>query len=132
VTKIHPLHDPRERVCVARLDDGWQLRQFAEDDPRRSYCATRGFMHVQLFHEERGVSVLTPSRLTRGHYQLASDGERYEARTWRTISEALAGLSLMSPSAPEMYAIESWFVHASEAPATRLLRMWWSGVWSAG
>ena len=57
----HPLHAFGRRV---------ELRQFADDDPRTAYFARRGFAHVQLWHPERRVSVLTPSRLTGGNFEL--------------------------------------------------------------
>lgn len=62
-------HDSRERVVVDRWR-GWAVLQFPEDDRRRTYFAARGLLHLQLWYPERGVSVLTPSRLTAGLYEV--------------------------------------------------------------
>jgi hypothetical protein len=60
-------HDPREREHVQTLR-GWQVRLF--DDERFAYFVPRGLWHVQLWQPERGISLLTPSRLTGHAYEL--------------------------------------------------------------
>jgi hypothetical protein len=54
-----PPHDPRERELVLTLR-GWQVRLFGEN--KFQYFVRHGFWHVQLWHVEARVSVLTPSR----------------------------------------------------------------------
>lgn len=61
-----PPHDPRERELALRLG-GWEVRLFG--NPKFEYFVTRGFWHLQLWHPLGRVSVLTPSRLTRGFYE---------------------------------------------------------------
>jgi hypothetical protein len=60
-------HDPRERELVLVVR-GWQVRLFS--DERFGYFVPRGLWHVQLWQPERGISVLTPSRLTQQAYEL--------------------------------------------------------------
>jgi hypothetical protein len=60
-------HDPREREHVLTLR-GWEVRLF--DDERFAYFVPRGLWHVQLWQPELGISLLTPSRLTRQAYEL--------------------------------------------------------------
>lgn len=61
-----PPHDPRERELTLYLGD-WQLRVF--DGRFSEYFIPRGLWHLQLWHAERQISVLTPSRLTSGLYE---------------------------------------------------------------
>lgn len=61
-----PPHDPRERD-LALLVAGWEVRLFS--GRKFAYFVTHGFWHLQLWHPVARVSVLTPSRLTRGRYE---------------------------------------------------------------
>lgn len=125
---LHPLHDWRDRECVALLSSGWELRQFRETDSRRDYFAKKGFGHVQLWHAETGTSIVTPSRLTGGEFELHVFGERYSARLWKTIARGLVARDIATPLASELRAVERWFVLAPETAAGRLLRSWWAGA----
>ncbi len=69
-----PPHDPRERE-LALVVEGWEVRAFG--GRKFEYFVARGFWHLQLWHPEARVSVLTPSRLTRGLY------EAYPIANWR-------------------------------------------------
>ena len=60
-------HDPRERE-LAMLADGWEVRVFG--GRKFQYFVGRGFLHVQLWHPEERISILTPSRLTCGFYEV--------------------------------------------------------------
>src|SRR5687768_16947328 len=64
-----PPHDPRDRIVVSRAGQ-WEVRVFSESDPKFVYLMTHGMWHLQLFHPTRGISVLTPSALTRQCYEL--------------------------------------------------------------
>lgn len=67
-------HDPRERE-LAMLAEGWEVRVFA--DRKFQYFVTRGFLHVQLWHPEARISILSPSRLTSGFYEM------FPVRDWK-------------------------------------------------
>jgi hypothetical protein len=124
---IHPLHAPNERVVIAELGV-WELRQFAPGDRKLAYFAAKGFAHVQLWHPTQHVSVITPSRLTNGEFELWIAGERYNARTWATIEVELAVRGIKPPGRHAMRSIERWFVLPVETRAGRLLRSWWAGA----
>lgn len=106
-----PPHDPRDRaaVCVA---GAWQVRTLLETDPKLDYLARRGLLHLQLWHPEAQVSVLSPSGLTGGHY------ETFPINEWKRQTPDRATLArlirahhrLELPSAGIMAALESWFV----------------------
>lgn len=69
-----PPHDPRERE-LAVVVAGWEVRLFG--GRKFEYFVAHGFWHLQLWHPEARVSVLTPSRLTRGLY------EAYPIANWK-------------------------------------------------
>src|SRR5688500_11007904 len=64
-----PPHDPEERE-LAQTIDAWEVRVFA--DAKFGFFVQRGLWHVQLWHPYARVSVLTPSRLTGGAYEILS------------------------------------------------------------
>ncbi|WP_437934633.1 hypothetical protein [Sorangium sp. So ce341] len=69
-----PPHDPRERE-LALVVAGWEVRLFV--GRKFEYFVAHGFWHLQLWHPEARVSVLTPSRLTCGLY------EAYPIANWK-------------------------------------------------
>jgi hypothetical protein len=113
-----PPHDPRERVVVATVG-GWELRVFPPDDRKFSYFVTRGFLHVQLWHPQARVSVLTPSRLTGGMYEAFPCGGWKvpvdEPAPLRELIGRTHGISM--PSLPRLAAIIEWYVRAEERRA---------------
>lgn len=89
-----PPHDPRERELTLYLGD-WQLRVF--DGRFSEYFIPRGLWHLQLWHAERQVSVLTPSRLTSGLY------EAFPIAGWK---QRCARYSDMAAGVREEHAVE--------------------------
>jgi hypothetical protein len=69
-----PPHDPREREIALEVS-GWEVRVFGAR--KFQYFVTRGYWHLQLWHPRARISVLTPSRLTRGFY------EAYPIANWK-------------------------------------------------
>lgn len=65
-------HAPGPRTLLAVLPGGWEVRGFAPADPRVSFALGRGFWHVQLYEPCARLSVLTPSRLTDGWYEVST------------------------------------------------------------
>ena len=111
---MHPLpppHAPHERKLLT-LADGWEVRVFAEDDFRHAYFARKRMLHLQLFHRTARVSVLTPSRLTAGRWELCSEctwRQRFAARA--ELAAALHGrLDLRLPNPVTLAGLEFWFV----------------------
>lgn len=115
-----PPHDPRERALVDFVD-GWQVRVFPATDPKFPYFVGRRLLHVQLWHPEARVSVLTPSRLTAGCF------EAFPYRDWKIrlrCPDALErvvrdshGVAL--PALPRLAALVLWHVRAAERHAAR-------------
>ena len=94
-----PPHDPREREHVLTLR-GWEVRLF--DDERFAYFVPRGLWHVQLWQPERGISVLTPSRLTRSAYELFPVAEwKRRVHGYRELVELIAENRSMSKTLAE-------------------------------
>lgn len=62
-----PPHDPRERELLF-LVEGWEVRAFSGS--KCDFLFSYGFGHVQLWHAAARVSILTPSRLTYGRYEV--------------------------------------------------------------
>jgi hypothetical protein len=123
VSSLPPPHDPGERTPVAWVGL-WEVRQFPDGDARLAYFRPRGFHHLQLWNPAARISILTPSRLTAGLFEMWPEGgQRSSAATWRQVTEQLRGVEL--PSAIEISALESWFIEREEPRALRLLRAWW-------
>lgn len=115
-----PLHDPRERALVA-LVDGWEVRVFPPCDRKFHYFVTRGFLHAQLWHRGACVSVLTPSRLTNGLFEVFPyAGWKAPAREPALLRSLVAqthGVAL--PSLRRLASIVEWYVCAEERRALR-------------
>jgi len=136
-------HDPRERELVAVISDlafgapdssvagpaparsggAWEVRQFSARDTKHDYFAPRGFLHLQLWHPTAAISILTPSRLTGGNYEV-HDGDRVVLPAWTDVVSYLPDLA--PPGRARLAALERWFVTAHETPTVALLRTWWS------
>jgi len=97
--KLPPPHDPDERVVVEVLDRGWDVRVFSADDKRRAYFVPRGFWHLQLWNERARLSVLTPSRLTGGRFELRSAWGRQCFERWSQVASRLRELGISPPDA---------------------------------
>jgi hypothetical protein len=96
---------------VSRAGD-WEVRVFARTDFRYRYLVGHGMWHLQLWHSGRGVSVLTPSALTRDCYEIFPiRGGRARVR-WNSDVRALveAHHEIAVPSAGTMAVLEAWFV----------------------
>lgn len=105
-----PPHDPRERVVLAAAE-GWELRDFAPEDARAAYFAAHGFAHLQLWHPARGVSILTPSRLTGGRYELYPfAGWKRAARRFSEVQALVEQAhGLRTPGETQLLAWCRWF-----------------------
>ncbi len=115
---LHPPapHDPREREVVASAG-GWEVLQFPEGDSRIRYFAPRDMLHLQLWHPGRRISILTPSRITGGLYEvvLASFGDRGRTSSLPALREALREvLSVDLPSDRQFQRWTSWYVERYE------------------
>jgi hypothetical protein len=120
-----PPHDPTERVLVAR-EGVWDVRQFPENDPKFAYFAKRGFLHLQLWDAAGATSILTPSKLTGGNFEVWISGRGYTAAAeWATILRVLARAD--APGESWLRALDRWYIAPHETPQVRLARIWWRG-----
>lgn len=100
---------------------GWEIRIFPDGDRKAEYFAPRGFLHAQLWHPLARVSVLTPSALTGGLFEL------FPYQGWKapvcnpSLLRALIvethGVSFLT--VPQMEAVMEWHVRAAERRARR-------------
>ncbi len=121
-----PPHDPREREVVSMVGE-WEVRQFAATDVKLAYFTSRGFLHMQLWHPVHRISILTPSRLTGGRFEVwSAGGDRVAVARWASIGDLVPAVEL--PRAIEIAAIERWFVLRHEPAEIHLLRVWWSSL----
>jgi hypothetical protein len=113
-------HDPDDRVTLGRIGE-WEVRRFEEDGALFGYSAPRGFLHLQLWHPRRAVSLLTPSRLTAGRYEaFPIAGWKLAVKSLEVIGGVIrAEHGLVLPCEARVRALERWFVTAPERSAVR-------------
>jgi len=88
---LPPPHDPRERDLVLASGE-WEVRIFS--GRKFQYFVTRGFWHLQLWHPDARVSLLSPSRLTHGFYEaLTATNWKIQAATYEALLPLVAGVS---------------------------------------
>jgi hypothetical protein len=127
-------HDPRERSLIFELAAGptfvqpaphgssgrscaadatrWEVRAFPVSGRMHRYFAPRGLLHVQLWQPEAAVSVLTPSRLTLGRWEV------FPVDGWKLAADRVAELrrlirarfGIEPPTPAQLTAVRSWFV----------------------
>jgi hypothetical protein len=114
-----PPHDPRERRVVGHVER-WEVRAFPRSDPRYAYFAARGLWHIQLWDPISRVSILTPSRLTLGRYEV------FPVRGWKALAsdhdeltKLFAGHERTLPSAATLTLLQRWFVEGVEREVAR-------------
>lgn len=113
---LPPLHSPFDRELLARIGP-WEVRRHATDDGRFAYFATRSMLHVQLWHPEHRVSVLTPSLLTGGRFEIAFSTRRAWVADWDGVLGQLPDHEL--PRRSELAALSLWLVVRNETSAAK-------------
>ena len=107
----HPAapHDPTERSLVLELGP-WEVRTFA--GRFLAYFAPRGLLHIQYWHAEKGISVLSPSRLTRARYEVrATDQCTMHFANWEGVQTHLEAChGVVAPTELEAFHTESVLV----------------------
>lgn len=103
-------HDPRERFVEAELR-GWELRLYQVGEPKERALAVRGLLHAQLWHPGLRVSLLTPSHLTYGQYEVCrARNERWRSWHYRPLRAMFRHFEIDAPSEHELAMVERWFV----------------------
>lgn len=113
-----PPHDPRERELAMRLGE-WDVLLFGER--KFQYFVTRGFWHLQLWHPVARVSILSPSRLTRGFYEAYPIANwKAQAPDYEQLVSLIAGTHATTlPTAAEIKRVERALVNDVVASALR-------------
>ncbi len=97
------------------------MRAFPRHGSTHRYFATRDLLHLQLWHPEACVSLLTPSRLTAHAYELFPiDGWKRavgSAEAARRLARYELGVELPSPL--RLAALIEWYVRSEERRAAR-------------
>jgi hypothetical protein len=112
---LSPLHAPADRELLARVGS-WEVRRHAAEDERFAYLVSRAMLHVQLWHPARRISVLTPSRLTAGRFEIARGTHRVSVATWPGVVTLLPDHGL--PGSAELAALTMWLVVRCEIAAS--------------
>lgn len=63
------LHNPEPRHEIEKIN-GWSIRSNHWDQPAYATTLGQGGFHIQLWHEEKRISVLTPSAMTASHFEI--------------------------------------------------------------
>jgi len=108
------VHNPEQR-CFVHQVGSWYILRHAANDPMVSWLAPRGLLHLQLYHAPTGLSVLTPSGLTEGTYELGEGAERARYHCYGCLNGHLVrehGVHL--PCLRSVRWAERWFVRAAE------------------
>lgn len=111
-------HDPRDR-CWIYETRGWHIRMLAVNDPRRRSCVARGLLHLQLWHVEQQVSILTPSNMTNGSFECWKGGQRARLCGYPHLMQFMAQeFGLRLPCYGVVQHFENLFVHSSYVGAS--------------
>ncbi len=110
------LHDPSARQLLGQTGP-WEIRGLTEGDPGFEDAAARGWLHLQLWYPLRGLSVLTPSLLTRVRFQSADTaGAVHE---WDSVEDLAWDLPrVLDAPLPNLCLVRSlnrWMVDRPEA-----------------
>ncbi len=105
-----PPHDPRERQRVATLGE-WGAYVFDPRGEMHAYFARKGMVHLQLYHP-RGVSILTPSVLTQGRFELLDiHSGRYRAGCFHGMQRvARHHVGIVLPGEDLLAGLHRWHV----------------------
>ncbi len=118
-----PPHDPLDRMLVGHIDE-WELRIFDPSGRWHEYFAPRGLLHLQLWNEEYGISLISPSQLTLHRYELHHPAcWKFAHRELCEIESKLAeycGLRL--PHEEQLISLEYGWVDTVAAEAKSIAR----------
>ncbi len=78
-------HDPRDRIVLGTYGP-WEVCGFEPGGRFDTYFAERGMKHLQFWLPEAGFSLLTPSRLTGGRFEV------FPFAGWKHASTCYGGL----------------------------------------
>lgn len=116
-------HAVTERAVVGRCG-GWEVRRHPLGEPAVAAYVRDGYLHLQLWCGRSGISILTPSRLTAGLFDLQlADGARVRAHLYQRVVDAVPA-GVRAPSESDVAALERWHVLPHEPAGHHAARTW--------
>lgn len=114
-----PPHDPRDRVLLDVIE-GWEIRVFEPGSRMERYFSDCGFDHLQLWHASLGFSLLTPSRLTEGRFEVYPLADwKYSVSDYRVLKEIVRQtIQIELPRHQMIETLLEVFIECSEAIAS--------------
>lgn len=93
----------------------WEIRVFSPSGTFHRYFRAHGMLHVQLWHPEAGVSLLTPSALTADQYEVFPfAGWKHARRSYPQLCvEVAAGIGVTLPAQERLEALAAMFTAAA-------------------
>ncbi len=108
--ELPPPHLAHDRVCVGTIGP-WEVRVFAVNDTRHRYLADRGMLHLQLWHPQARISILSRSGLTRGQWEVCGPDGRHRCACYPCLRRFIAQRAdVVAPCARLVSQHEQWFV----------------------
>ncbi|MEM6930381.1 MAG: hypothetical protein AAF602_25820, partial [Myxococcota bacterium] len=118
-----PLHDPASRCLIDDTPSGWQVLGHAFNTDRHAYFAPRGMLHLQWWFPARRVSVVTPSRLTEGRFEVWDGVNVRRICCHRHLTTIFVEqLALVPPCDEAMRHYRACFVHVWEIGSSERAR----------
>ena len=100
-----PPHNPRDRIVIEHVGT-WEVRCFTPGSDFDRYFKAKGFDHLQLWHPPSGVSLLTPSKLTRNEFEIFPfAGWKYSAKNYPALRKTVR--EVLHLSLPDPYLIDT-------------------------
>ena len=116
------LHDPWQRGVMGEFRH-WQVRVFAWNDPTHGYLVAHGLLHLQLWCSKHQISVLTPSKLTAGLYEVQTSERTYRLSSFGQLAIFLESEFDLYPPCPRwLNNLTAWMVWAPSIGAVPVSR----------
>lgn len=93
------LHQPQDRAWIYDAGD-WEIRSHAVNDVAHTWLRRRGALHLQVWHRQAQISIISPSPLTAGMWEVFDGSQRARARCMGGITHYLHDRSAPLPPCP--------------------------------
>ena len=108
-----PVEHWPDRRALVYTHEGWECRSHARNDINYADMAARGQLHLQLWHPHARVSILTPSLLTDGEFEVCVLSEVMRASCYTELDEILMTVADVAPPCPGFVQyLQTWLVWA--------------------
>ena len=107
-----PGHDLDRRMQVY-THEGWVCRSHARNDINYANMAALGQLHLQLWLPHARVSILTPSSLTDGDFEVCLFGDLFRVSSSAELNALLVTEAAVAPPCPGLiHYLQTWLVWA--------------------